>query len=543
LYTNQKRIKSETQKSVASGLVSQPLVAMQGHNSGSAVRASDIDSVDGGLLNSDANPMAFKRVASNFSSYANVTNSILGAGILGLPYAFANTGWVLGPIFLALACTFSLIGLHLLSCVSAKTGFPSTIYSCCRPYGKALPMFVDIMMSLYLFGTSCAYLVVIGDMMPEACSQLGLTGAWLHRSLWVLVGFCIAAPFSMPHEIDFLKYTSTACIAAICFITVVVLAYAMPSTPNPCTQQEMEDDDAPCVGAHITTTGINVVEVIKVFPLFIFGVCVHVNVFPIVTEVKEATVFNMDKIYTASIGTTAVIYSIVAVCGYMTYGGSIHSDLLVNYPVVAVITVARIMITFCVTFTFPLQVNPARRSLMTVLATLLDNGKEPSVSTIRFRYYAITFAFMALALLVGLLVTDLGNVLSVNGATGCTTIMFIMPGLLYLSYYPADDSNSANKDMKEPLLPIDGDDNEAALSKGEKDFALTGLGGEGAAAGAGTNGGAGFTPAPVGDIVFDNKQLYDMPIPENTPLRRGLAWLQLGLGLILFPTCIVAIFL
>ena len=41
------------------------------------------------LMDGDANPMVHKRVASNISSYANTTNSVLGAGVLGLHYAFA----------------------------------------------------------------------------------------------------------------------------------------------------------------------------------------------------------------------------------------------------------------------------------------------------------------------------------------------------------------------------------------------------------------------------------------------------------------------
>ena len=34
--------------------------------------------------------------ATIFSSVVNLTNSIIGSGILGLPYAFAASGWVLG---------------------------------------------------------------------------------------------------------------------------------------------------------------------------------------------------------------------------------------------------------------------------------------------------------------------------------------------------------------------------------------------------------------------------------------------------------------
>ncbi len=484
------------------------------------------------LMDGEVNPMMHKRIATNLSSFANVTNSVLGAGVLGLPYAFANTGWVLGPIILLLAGIFSTIGLHLITCVSAKTGFPSTIYSCCRPAHRHLPMIIDVTMAAYLFGAACAYLVVIGDMMPEACIQLGATGALTSRWLWVMFGFGVAAPFSLPHEVDFLKYTSSVCIICIVYVTLVVFVYALPDQ-HPCYDQELADD-GPCVGEEIVSEGVKGVNVLKVLSLFIFGFCCHVNAFPIITEAKTATVRNMDYVFASSIGTAGIIYFIVAVCGFHTYGGSIKSDLLINYPVVAAVTVARMMVSFVVAFTYPLQVNPARRSMMSVLHTLLDKGEEPSVKTVRLRYYSCTFTFLCLSLIVGLTVTDLGSVLGVIGATGGNLIMFIVPGGLYLYYFPAEETSA--KDFKEPLLTLDVTEDTWRDRSGMTD--ASSLKGARASFGrAQTN--------PVVEREVEEKAILvkDMPVPPSTALERGLATLQLAIGVILFPICLVAIFL
>lgn len=45
----------------------------------------------------------------------NLSNTILGAGILGLPYAFAECGVALGLALFALSGLLSATGLHLLS--------------------------------------------------------------------------------------------------------------------------------------------------------------------------------------------------------------------------------------------------------------------------------------------------------------------------------------------------------------------------------------------------------------------------------------------
>jgi hypothetical protein len=60
---------------------------------------------------------------SRGGAVANLGNTLLGAGILGLPYAFANTGWVLGTFMLLLCCYFSSTGLFFLSLCAAKVLF------------------------------------------------------------------------------------------------------------------------------------------------------------------------------------------------------------------------------------------------------------------------------------------------------------------------------------------------------------------------------------------------------------------------------------
>ena len=135
-------------------------------------RIMSIDSVSL-LADGERDPMKTAREASWFSSFFNLTNTICGAGILGLPYAFANTGWILGMTFLIIAAIFSFIGMHLLTLCCAKTGFPSSLYSITRPMNKHMPTVVDALILLQLFGAGIAYLIIVGDLMPEACNQLG----------------------------------------------------------------------------------------------------------------------------------------------------------------------------------------------------------------------------------------------------------------------------------------------------------------------------------------------------------------------------------
>ena len=67
--------------------------------------------------------------ASSFSCYTCLTNTIMGGGILGLPYAFAGTGWLVGTILMILCACSSVFSLHELSICASKTEKPSSFYS------------------------------------------------------------------------------------------------------------------------------------------------------------------------------------------------------------------------------------------------------------------------------------------------------------------------------------------------------------------------------------------------------------------------------
>jgi hypothetical protein len=58
--------------------------------------------------------------SSIIGSIINLTNTIVGSGILALPFAFASSGMLLGTTFLFLFSSASGFGLHLLAVSAFK---------------------------------------------------------------------------------------------------------------------------------------------------------------------------------------------------------------------------------------------------------------------------------------------------------------------------------------------------------------------------------------------------------------------------------------
>ena len=70
--------------------------------------------------------------ATWLSCYINLTSTILGAGMLGLPYAYANMGWILGTLLILLCGTAATFALYFLAVCAKKTKLPSSFYTVAR---------------------------------------------------------------------------------------------------------------------------------------------------------------------------------------------------------------------------------------------------------------------------------------------------------------------------------------------------------------------------------------------------------------------------
>ena len=107
--------------------------------------------------------------ASPFSCTVNLANTVVGAGMLGLPHAFSEAGSFVGVLLLILAGVASALSLHLLAVCQQTVGEkPSSFYTIAHAAFPALTSVIDIAVAIKCFGVATSYLIVIGDLMPKA---------------------------------------------------------------------------------------------------------------------------------------------------------------------------------------------------------------------------------------------------------------------------------------------------------------------------------------------------------------------------------------
>lgn len=120
------------------------------------------------------------------SAGVNLINSVIGAGVLALPFSLKTAGLVLGLILLTFVCLISALSLHLLHLSCRATG-TRTFYDLALHVGSQkfvfatkflltcaafrLATLVEVVSMFYLFGALVSYIVIIADMIHSVASE------------------------------------------------------------------------------------------------------------------------------------------------------------------------------------------------------------------------------------------------------------------------------------------------------------------------------------------------------------------------------------
>eukprot|EP00605_Chrysophyceae_sp_TOSAG23-4_P002627 GSChrysophyteH1.ASY1.ANO1.2899.1 assembled CDS len=369
--------------------------------------------------------------SSWLSCYINLTSTILGAGMLGLPYAYANMGWLLGTTLIIVCGVTATMALFFLAKCAKKTSAPSSFYKVAMLATPKYAFSIDLIIAIKCFGVATSYLVVVGDLMPLAMAHMYPNSLkLLDRNLWVGVGFLVVAPLSCLRSLDALRWTSGLSGVFLAFLISLVVGYAMPNITGLDPSSDCHGDRAFLL---ISAAAMHVM------PIFIFGYACQQNSFGIVNELVNPTIQRINSVFVASIGTAIVVYIVMASAGYLAFGDTVKSNILVSYPNNNITSTARIFVSIVVAFHYPLQAHPARRSMLSLITHLAGEQAEPTEYSVYWRRYSgCMVLFLGLSVAIALSVADLGLMLSLVGATGSTAISFILPGIFYYKMFEGE---------------------------------------------------------------------------------------------------------
>lgn len=368
--------------------------------------------------------------ATMASASINLSNTILGTGMLAMPAALASVGLIPGMFIILYAGITSALGLYFLARSAEKVGGRNASFSSLSKLTwPKLGIFFDAAIAIKCFGVAISYLIILGDLMPQVIRSFFHNAEsneiLMDRRFWITLSIITAVgPLSYLRKLDSLKYTSLIALFAVAYLVVIVVYhYITPNFPPP-PPESIEY-------FHLTT------KIFSQLPVFIFAFTCHQNIFSVYNELRDNSERSIIKVIFTSIGSAGFIYELVAVLGYLSFGKDVLGNIILEYPQSYFVAYGRLAIVILVIFSYPLQAHPCRASLDKIIDTM--HPKEfDGIPTSTKRHVIMTSCIIVLSYIVAITISQLDLVLSFVGSTGSTTISFILPGLFYFRLYAHD---------------------------------------------------------------------------------------------------------
>ncbi|KYG44739.1 hypothetical protein M433DRAFT_39050, partial [Acidomyces richmondensis BFW] len=357
--------------------------------------------------------------SSLLGSFSNMANSIIGAGIIGQPYALSQAGLVSGILLLCLLTltvdwTIRLIVLN--AKMSGANSFQSTVAHC---FGRPGLVAISLAQWAFAFGGMVAFCVIVGDTVPHVLMAVwpGLKAwpvLWLltERRAVIVVFVCgISYPLALHRDIALLSKASTFALFSMLLILLTIL-FRGPSQP-------------PSLRGPITEPLLHLSGLFPAVGIISFAFVCHHNSLLIYGSLRTPTLDRFAIVTHASTLVSMLACLAMALAGYLSFGSKTQGNVLNNFPADdTMVNFARLAFALNMLATLPLEAFVCR--------DVMTEFFFPREAFHPGRHIVFTTLLVLSAVGVALLTCDLGVVFELVGATSACALAYILPPACFL---------------------------------------------------------------------------------------------------------------
>ncbi|KAL1884316.1 hypothetical protein VTK73DRAFT_10 [Phialemonium thermophilum] len=350
----------------------------------------------------------------------NMANSIIGAGIIGQPYAFRQAGLVSGVVLLVgltvvVDWTIRLIVIN--SKLSGANSFQGTVEHC---FGRTGLIAISIAQWAFAFGGMVAFGIIVGDTIPHV-----LTAVWpglrnvpvlglLSDRRAAIVVFILGVSYPLTLYRDIAKLAKASTLALIS-MTVIVLTVLIQGVLIPKEARGSIDPSS-----LILNDGI-----FQAIGVISFAFVCHHNSLLIYGSLKKPTIDRFSKVTHYSTGVSMVACLVMALAGFLVFGNKTLGNVLNNFSSDnTMVNVARLCFGLNMLTTLPLEAFVCRE----VMFNYYFPGEPFNMNLHLIFSTSLVVSAMALSLIT----CDLGSVFELVGATSACAMAYILPPLCYI---------------------------------------------------------------------------------------------------------------
>ncbi|KAG9459265.1 hypothetical protein H6P81_003773 [Aristolochia fimbriata] len=350
----------------------------------------------------------------------NVVNALSGIGILSMPHAVAQGGWMSLVLLVSIAIVSCYTALLMQKCMAAnplaKT-YPDIGEAAFGHRGRVV---VSTLMYLELYLVAVEFLILQGDTFEKLFPNLrfeafGLTISSKHE--YILLAALIILPTTWLRSLGLLSFLSAGGVL-VSFVLVGSVLWAATIDG---------------VGFHIErgrTVAFNLKGIPTAFSLYAFCFCAHPVLPSIYASTNNAKRFSTVLIICFVLCTCT--YGSMGVLGYLMYGQGVKPEITLNLPFGKMSSKLAIYTTLINPFTkYALIITPIATAIEdTNISPKLFNRKGANAVLIRTLLVLST-------VLMALMVPFFGSVMTLTGSFLSSSASMLLPCLCYLKLFPA----------------------------------------------------------------------------------------------------------
>ncbi|PSN56880.1 hypothetical protein C0J52_00653 [Blattella germanica] len=362
-------------------------------------------------------------MGSNTATVMTLANSIIGVGVLAMPFCFKQCGIVLSIMMLILSSYLSRTACHFLlkaAIMARRRNFEFLAFHTFGPHGKTI---VELFIIGFLMGTCIAFFVVVGDLGPAIIAKLFQIENTASLRQLVLVGLAagIVLPLGLMRNVTSL---STICTATIGFYLCLVIKVMSEAMPHLAANDWIGE-------VHLWRPS----GLLQCTPIFSMALFCQTQLFEIYESMPNATLERMNDVIRHAVNLCTGFYIFVGFFGYVAfYTQSFTGNILMSFTPSWVSDAIKMGFVLSVAVSFPLVIFPCRASLYSLLFRRVHMSHHEGIGShipeTRFRF--LTFGIISVALVVGLITPNIELVLGLVGSTIGVLICVMFPAVAFI---------------------------------------------------------------------------------------------------------------
>lgn len=381
---------------------------------------------------------------------SNLVNAIVGAGIVGIPFAVRQCGFVSGIVLIIVCAFVTEKSLRLLINTAKHIHVPTyeTLAEAC--FGSIGFRFVALNMFFTAFGAMISYLMIVKQTFGTlllgteddilANRAIALDTTYMRRAILLIISITIMLPIACKRDMADLAQTSRFNVI-VDTLLVGLVAFTSPIWYS--KNSEGVDDSS----IASDRSGMATVETDWFFRgdtifvglgvLSFAYVCQH-SAFIIAGSLERPTSKRWSNVTTTALILCGILNLICGILGYLGYREETQGNILENLgrnnlPA----NIARAMLGMTMLFVYPVESFVTRHVCVVLLFSgrSAHEGNDAHILSRADRRIGLTTALYILAVIPAVLTNDLGPVLAITGTVGGSCLSYLGPGVIYLGVH------------------------------------------------------------------------------------------------------------